>query len=71
MICRFVRKNVYPEIKFKFHHNVKYRKNDLLDVLTHISMTHDFTENGSHTFKLINEVSPDADTILYHIKKLD
>lgn len=32
-------------------------------------MNHDFTTNGSNTFKLLRKESPSADDILYHIRK--
>jgi putative transposase len=69
--CRFVKKCIYPEIPFKSHHNAKYSDEILLDALTHVAMTHDFTENGSRTFKSIRGDSPDAETIMYRIKKFD
>ena len=70
--CRLARKKVYPEIKFRTFHNNKYTRNNLLDVLTHISMTRDFTTNGSRTYKLIRgDKAPSAKTVLYQIRRLD
>jgi putative transposase len=68
-IIRLVRSKIYPQIKLKLHHNTQYSSDDLLDLLVHAAMTHDFTENSSNTLKLQKEKSPSADTLLYHIKK--
>lgn len=69
--CRFIKKHVYPFIELQLHNNAIYTKNNFLDMLVHTSMTQDFTENGSKTFSLVNPNprSPNADTLLYHIKK--
>lgn len=69
--CRLAKESIYPNLRFKLHHNSKYKTNDFLDLLTHAAMTHDFTENGSKTFGLIRPDSPSADTVLYHIKKFE
>lgn len=70
--CKLTRKKVYPKIKFRTFHNNKYARDDLLDVLTHIAMTHDFTTNGSRTYKLIRgDKAPSAKTVLYQIRRLD
>lgn len=69
--CRLVRKRVYPNIKFRSHHNFKYTSNDLLDVLTHVAMTQDFTTNGTRTFRLLKKDAPSPNTVLYRVGKLE
>ncbi len=71
-LCRFVKKKIYPHINLNLHHNTIYKKKNFLDLLVHIAMTKDFTENGSKTFKeTTTHKVPDADTLLYHIKKYE
>ncbi len=68
---RLVRKNIYPHIDFSLAKNNHYAEKDYLDSLTHIAMTHDFTTNGANTFQLINEKSPSANNVLYHMRMLE
>jgi putative transposase len=70
-LCRFIRKNIYPHIGFYIRHNAIYKKEDFLNLLTYIAMTHDFTENGSKTYRRLNGKSPTADSLLYHISKYE
>jgi len=70
-LCRYVKTNIYPHVGFCLRHNAIYRKEDFLDLLTHIAMTRDFTENGSKTYKRFNVKSPTADALLYHISKYE
>jgi hypothetical protein len=69
--CHLVRKKIYPSIKFRSHHNFKYTSNDLLDALTHVAMTQDFTTNGTKTFRLVKEDAPSPNTVLYRVGKLE
>lgn len=69
--CCLIRKKIYPKIKFKSHHNFKYTSNDLLDTLTHVAMTRDFTTNGTRTFQLARENAPSPNTVLYRVGKLE
>ena len=69
--CRLVREKIYPMLKFKRSHNTVYGDNVFLDMLVHCAITHDFTEDGSKTFKLFNKEAPHVNTVLYHIKKFD
>lgn len=70
---RLVKKLVYPKIEIPMHHNVKYSTKDLLDVLTHVAITHDFTNNGSTTFMdMYSGVkTPSSDAMLYHFSKFE
>ena len=69
---RLVKKLVYPEIDLQMRHNAKFTTRDLLDVLVHVALTHDFCNNGSKTFNELHpEIqTPSGDTLLYHFGKL-
>jgi putative transposase len=70
--CKSVKKKLYPYMGFGLHATAFYRNEDFLDTLTYTSMNDDFTENGSNTLRYLKpSISPQADTILYHIKKLN
>ncbi len=70
---RLIKKLIYPQIEIKINHNAKFTTRDLLDVLVHVAQTHDFTNNGSLTFKEIypDKEVPHANTILYHFNKFN
>ncbi|RLI60849.1 MAG: hypothetical protein DRO67_08615 [Candidatus Asgardarchaeum californiense] len=51
--------------------NALYSKNDFINLLLHMCNTNDFAENGSHTFKLQQQKTPNGDTLLYHLKNYD
>ncbi len=69
-LCKLIKEAIYPYLDFKLHYTAKYDTNKFLDLLTHVAMNHDFTENGSKTFRFVmKENTPSADTLLYHIKK--
>lgn len=71
-VCKYVRDKIYPNIDFSLNHNSKYHKNRFLDMLVHIAMTKDFTNNGSKTFsELESEETPSSDALLYHLKKYE
>lgn len=69
--CRLIRKKIYPKIRLRSHHNFKYTSSDLLDALTHVAMTQDFTTNGTRTFRLTKEDAPSPNTVLYRVGKLE
>tara|TARA_Y100000310_G_C20632994_1_gene789637 strand:- start:233 stop:1795 length:1563 start_codon:yes stop_codon:yes gene_type:complete len=70
---KLVKKLVYPQIDLKIKENGKFTTKDLLDVLVHIAQTHDFTHDGSVTYKEINPESkaPTSWTMLYHFSKFN
>ncbi len=70
---RLVKKLVYPKIQIPIHHNAKYSTKNLLDVLTHVATTHDFTNNGSTTFMDMypDAKTPSSDTLLHHFSKFE
>lgn len=53
-------------------HNAKFTTKDLLDVLVHVALTHDFCNNGSTTFNELypDKETPSGDTLMYHFGKL-
>jgi hypothetical protein len=66
-ICKLLKKRLSPFIKLNLNHNAVYSKNQFIDLMIHMSMTRDFAENGSKTFKELRpSISPNADTLLYH-----
>jgi len=68
-VCKLIKKRFSPFIDFKLRHNTVYQKNQFIDLMLHMGMTRDFAENGSKTLKeLKDNKTPDADTLLYHIK---
>jgi hypothetical protein len=68
-VCQLIKKRFSPFIDFKLRHNTVYQKNQFIDLMLHMGMTRDFAENGSKTLKeLKDNKTPDADTLLYHIK---
>jgi len=71
---RLVKKLVYPRLSddLKIKPNGKFTTKDLLDVLIHVALTGDFTNNGSNTFRYLNEEKkcPSPDVIFYHLGKI-
>lgn len=68
-VCRLFKKRVAPFINLHQNHNAVYTKNELIDLLIHLGLSQDFAENGSKIFKELRKRGPDADTLLYHLKK--
>jgi len=68
---KLVKGTIYPSLDFEPRAQAKYDTNAFLDLLTHVAMTHDFTENGSKTFKLARSDAPSADALFYHLSKLE
>ncbi len=68
-VCKLIKKRFSPFIDFKLRHNTVYQKNQFIDLMLHMGMTRDYAENGSKTLNELREdKSPNADTLLYHIK---
>ena len=68
-VCKLIKRRFSPFIDFKLRHNTVYQKNQFIDLMLHMGMTRDFAENGSKTLNELREnKSPNADTLLYHIK---
>ena len=69
-ICKLAKKVVYPSLDFNLHYTAKYNTKTYLDLLAHVAIEHDFTENGAKTFRLDRKKSPIGDALLYHIRKM-
>jgi len=68
-ICKLLKKRISPFLKLNLNHNTVYSKNQFIDLMIHMGLTRDFAENGSKTFReLRTSISPNADTLLYHLK---
>ncbi len=69
---RLIKRLVYPNIDLKIHHNAKFTKSDLLDVLVHVSAVGDFANNGAATFSVLNSdrPAPSGDLMMHHFSKL-
>lgn len=71
-ICKLFKKRLSPFLNMNMGHNTKYTKNQFIDLMIHMGQTKDFAENGNKTFREIRACNcPDADTLLYHLKKYD
>jgi len=71
-LCKLIKKSIYPFLDFKPHYTAKYDTNKFFDLLTYVAMNHDFTHNGSQTFRFVmKENTPASNTLLYHIRKLN
>lgn len=70
-IARLFKKRFAPFINLNLKNNTLYKKNQFIDLLIHMGQTRDFAENGNKTFKELRPFAgcPDADTLLYHLKK--
>ncbi len=70
-IARLFKKRFAPFINLNMKNNTIYKKNQFIDLLIHMGQTRDFAENGNKTFKELRPFAgcPDADTLLYHLKK--
>lgn len=70
-IARLFKKRFAPFINLNLKNNTIYKKNQFIDLLIHLGQTRDFAENGNKTFKELRPFAgcPDADTLLYHLKK--
>jgi putative transposase len=71
-LCKLIKKAIYPFLDFNLHYTAKYDTKKFLDLLTHVAMNHDFTHNGSQTFRFVmKENTPASNTLLYHVRKFD
>ena len=68
-LAKLLKKRVMPFLDLNLGKNCTYKKKDFLDLLIHMALTQDFAENGSKTLRELRKFVPDADTLLYHLKK--
>lgn len=69
---RLVKKFAYPNIDLKIHHNAKFKKGDLLDVLAYISSQKYFASDGAKCFKEDGNKDkeiPSGDLMMHHFSK--
>ena len=71
-VCKFVKKNFYPQIRLDARHNAKYSKNELLDSFVYLCREQTFAHDGLKRLKIDSgRKIPDSDTFLYRLKKYD
>ncbi len=69
-LISFVKNRLKKKLKFKLRHNAVFKNEELLDTLIWIAYEQNFAESGAAIFSdLLKRRSPNADTLLYHIKK--
>lgn len=70
-ISKLFKKRFSTILDLNIDKNAIYSKNDFINLILHMCNTNDFAENGSHTFKLQQEKTPNGDTLLYHLKNYE
>jgi hypothetical protein len=68
-ICRVFNRRFTPFINLHMGKNVVYHKKDFINLLIDLGLNQNFAETGSRIFKTKYGCCPDADTLLYHLKK--
>lgn len=64
-----VKQLVSPHVRIRTKANVKYTKNDILDVLIHAAIEHAFTNSEARSYKNLIGRGPASNTILYRLNK--
>lgn len=64
-----VKQLISPHVRIRTKANVKYTKNDILDVLIHAAIEHAFTNSGARSYKNLIGRGPASNTILYRLNK--
>jgi len=70
-VCRLFKKRFTPFIDLNLGKNCIYNKKMFIDLLIHLGLNQNFAESGSKIYKEYRKRCPDADTLLYHLKKYD
>jgi len=70
-ISKLFKKRFSAILDLNIDKNAIYSKNDFINLILHMCNTNDFAENGSHTFKLQQQKTPNGDTLLYHLKNYE
>ena len=68
---RHVKRIIYANLKRPIHHNAKYSQYDFLEELGSIAFNGEFAEGGIEPYRDRGAQIPSADSMLYHVKKLD
>ncbi len=68
---KMVKRLVYPNINISIHHNSKFNKRDLLDVLIYVASKNYYANNGSVICKddNPNKKVPSGDLMMHHFSK--
>ena len=70
-VISLLRNKIYRKLKLKLSNNSIFKYTDFIDELVYIALTQDFAESGSKMAnQFLGRKMPNADTLLYHIKKL-
>lgn len=64
-----VKQLISPHIRIRTSSNVKYKKNEILDVLVHAAIEHAFTNSGTKSYKNLIGKGPAANTVLYRLSR--
>jgi len=70
-ISKFFKKRFSSILNLNIDKNAIYSKNDFINLLLHMCNTNDFAENGSQTYRLQQQKTPNGDTLLYHLKNYE
>ncbi len=70
-VCRLFKKRFTPFIDLNLGKNCVYDKKTFIDLLIHLGLNQNFAESGSKIYKEYRKRCPNADTLLYHLKKYD
>ena len=68
-ICKIFKKRITQFINFHLGKNAHYEKKAFIELLIHMGLEQNFAESGSKIFKEEKGSCPNADTLLYHLKK--
>jgi len=68
-MAKLLKKKIIPFLDLNLGKNCFYKKGNFVDLLIHMALEQDFAENGSKTLKEMRKNVPDADTLLYHLKR--
>ena len=70
-VCKLFMRRISPFINFHQHHNIIYKKKELINLLIHLGLSQDFAENGSKILREQKNRGPCGKTLLYHLKKYE
>jgi putative transposase len=64
-----IKQLISPHVQIRTKPNVKYNKNDILDVLIHTAIEHSFTNGGAKSYRHLTGKGPAPNTVLYRLSK--
>jgi len=68
-VCRFTKKKLLPFLKLHQHDNAMFTKKDIIDLIIKVGLERKCAEDISNTLRHTGHRVPQADTLLYHLKK--